>query len=71
MKLCVTELDFSEQFFCPINGENGPKMGQKQGYPNLLKNLGISFFSAKVPYFRKMFLEIWAKILLTNQIAGF
>ena len=25
MKLCMTELDFPGKFFCPKNGENGPK----------------------------------------------
>ena len=38
--LCVTEPDF----FCPKNGENGSKMGQKQGFWNLSKNLVIIFF---------------------------
>ena len=29
--------------FCPPNWGNGPKMGQKQGFLNLLKNLAIDF----------------------------
>ena len=32
MKLCVTEPDFPVKNFCPENWENGPKMGQKQGF---------------------------------------
>ena len=32
MKLCVTEPDFPEKFFCPKNCENGTKMGQKQDF---------------------------------------
>ena len=27
MKLCITEPDFRGNFFCPKNGENGPKTG--------------------------------------------
>ena len=34
MKLCVTEPDFLE---------NGPKIGERQGFLNLLKNLVINF----------------------------
>ena len=44
MKLWVTELDFPEIFFCLQNWENGPKMGQKQGSLNILKNLVINFY---------------------------
>ena len=44
MKLCMTEPDFLEIFFFPKNWENGPKMDQKQGFLNLLKNLVIDFF---------------------------
>ena len=44
MKLCVTEPDFPGKFFCPENWENQPKMGQKQGFLNLLENLVIKFF---------------------------
>ena len=40
MKLCVTELNFPEKLFCLENWENGPKKDQKQGFLNLLKNLG-------------------------------
>ena len=56
-----------EKKICPQNWENGPKMGQKQGFWNLLKNLVINFYwicykmkmyiiccvPAPVPYFRK------------------
>ena len=38
MKLCMTELDFPGKFFCPKNGENGPKMGQNQSFLNLSEN---------------------------------
>ena len=39
MKLCVTEPDFPEKFFfCPKNWENGPKMGQKQGFFEFIEN---------------------------------
>ena len=45
MKLCVTELDFLVIFVSPQNWENGPKMGQKQGFfYNLLKNLVTNFY---------------------------
>ena len=41
MKLCGTEPDFSRKiFFAPKIG----KMGQKQGFLNLLENLVINFF---------------------------
>ena len=36
---------FSEKkFFLPENWEKGPKMGQKQGFFNLLENLVINFY---------------------------
>ena len=44
MNLCVTESDFLENFFLPKMWENGPKMGQKQGFLNLLKDLVINFY---------------------------
>ena len=44
MKFCVTEPDFPEKKFLPQNWENGPKMGQKQDFLNLLKNLVINFY---------------------------
>ena len=44
MKFCVTEPDFPEKNFLPQNWENGPKMGQKQDFLNLLKNLVINFY---------------------------
>ena len=41
IKLCVTELDFLEKKkFAP----KIEKMGQKQGFWNLLKNLVINFY---------------------------
>ena len=40
MTLCVTD---QEKNFCHQNWKNGPKMGQKQGFLNLLKYLVISF----------------------------
>ena len=44
MKLCMTEPDFLKKIFCPKNWENGPKMGQKQGFLNILKNFDINFY---------------------------
>ena len=44
MKLCVTEPDFPGKVFCLKNWENGPKIGQKQGFFNLLKNLFLNFY---------------------------
>ena len=49
MKLHVTEPDFLENAPPPPKKkkqqrENGPKMGQKQGFLNLLKNLVINFY---------------------------
>ena len=44
MKLCVTELDFLGKKFYPKNCENGPKIDQKQGFLNLLKNLVINLY---------------------------
>ena len=44
MKLCVTEPDFPEKCFFPKKWENGPKVGQKQGFLNLLKNFAINFY---------------------------
>ena len=43
IKLCMTEPDFLDNFFLTQNLENGPKMGQKQGFFNLLKDLVINF----------------------------
>ena len=31
-------------FFCPQNWEDGPKMGQNQGFLNLLKNVVINIY---------------------------
>ena len=44
VKLFVTEPDFLGKFFYPQNWENQPKMGQKQGFLNLLENLVIHFY---------------------------
>ena len=44
MKLCMTEPDFPEKNFVPKIGENGPKMGQKHGFLNLLKHFVIDFY---------------------------
>ena len=41
MKLCLTELYFPDNFFCPKKWENVPKMGQTQGFFNLLKDFVI------------------------------
>ena len=67
MKLCLTEPDFPEKSFCPKNWENSPKIGQKHGFLNILKNLVISFYwicsimkifiiycvPAQIPYLKK------------------
>ena len=44
MKLCVTEPDFPGKMFFLQNWENGPKIGQKQSFLDLLENLDINFF---------------------------
>ena len=44
MKLSVTEPDFLENFLLPQNWEKVPKMGQKQCFFNLFKNLVINFY---------------------------
>ena len=44
MKLFVTEPDFPGKFFLPQKWENGPKIGLKQGFFNLLENLFINFY---------------------------
>ena len=58
---------FWENFFCPQNWENGPRMGQKQGFLNLLENLVVNcywiwsimkiyiilFVSAQIPHLGK------------------
>ena len=44
MKLCMTEVDFPEKKFCPKNWGNEPKIGQKQGFKNLLENEFINFY---------------------------
>ena len=44
MKLYMTEPDFLEKVFCPKIWENGPKIGQKLGFLDLLKDLIINFY---------------------------
>ena len=44
MKLCMAELDFLGKKICPKNWENGPRMGQKLFFLNLLKYLIINFY---------------------------
>ena len=44
MKLCVTEPDFPGNFFLSENWVNRPKVGQNQGFLNILKNLVIKFY---------------------------
>ena len=76
MKLCVTEPDFWEKFFCSKNWKNGPKMGQKHGFLNILRNFVITFYwicsimkiysiccvPAQIPYLGKFwFLIYWQK----------
>ena len=84
MKLCVTE--FSEKkFFLPQNWEKGPKMGQKQGFFNLLENLVINFYWIWYKWKSILFSvflhksHIWedfcfwdmGQMFSANQIAGF
>ena len=44
--LCVAEPDFLEKKNCftPKNWVNGPKMGQKQGFMNLVETLVIDIY---------------------------
>ena len=35
---------FQKNIFCLKNWENGPKMGQKHGFLNLLKHFVINFY---------------------------
>ena len=44
MKLCVTELDFLEIFFCPKIGKTGLKWVKNRGFFNILKNFVINFY---------------------------
>ena len=84
--LCVTEPGFLKKSFCPKNGENGPKMGKKWGFLNILENLVIIFFQDLVytesfsywlysctnPIFGKNLVPgIWVKMLLASQITRF
>ena len=65
MKLCVTEPDFPEKFFCPKNCENGTKMGQKQDFFEYIEKF-CHYFLLKI-----LVPEIWAKMFPANQIEGF
>ena len=82
VKLGMTELDFPGRFFCPQNWENGPKLGLKQVFFNLLENWFINLtYNENLyyllcfctnPIFGKIFVpEIWARMFSANQIAGF
>ena len=44
IKLCVTKPNFLEKKFCPQYWENGPKMGKKHGFLNILKDFVINFY---------------------------
>ena len=80
--LCLTEPDFFENFFCPTNGENGPKIGflgfiGKCSHYFFL-NLVYKESSCYLLYFwtnpllgKNLVPEVWTKMLLANQIAGF
>ena len=80
MMLCVIEADFPEKKFCCKYWVNGPNMGQKLGFLNLVKNLVFNFYWISsimkiyiiccVPAW-KFLHEIWAKMFSGNQIAGF
>ena len=81
-KLCVTAGFSGKILFAPKMG----KMGQKQGFLNLLKNLVINFYwiysimkiyiiccvPAQIPYLGKfLFVRYRSKCSQANQIAGF
>ena len=44
VKLGATEPDFPGKILLPPNWANGPEMGQKQSFFNLLENLVINFY---------------------------
>ena len=82
MKLCVTGQDFLEKIFCyPKNWKNGPKMGQKQGFLNLLKKFCtcsmmkiyiICYTPAQILYFEKfLFLRYRPKCSQTIRLQDF
>ena len=85
MKLCMTELDFSEKIFALQKLENCPKMDPKQVFLNLLKNVGINFYwicsrmkfysiccvPVQIPYLKNFSPETCAKMISANQIVGF
>ena len=84
-KLC-DRAGFSRKKNSPQDWENGPKMGQKQGFFNLLKNLVIKFYRicstmqvyiiSCVPILHKSYIwksfvpEICAKMFSANQNSG-
>ena len=68
MKFCMTESDFLGGKMCPKNCENGPNMLDLFYHENLY----YFMCSCTNPIFWKIFVpEIWAKMFLVNQIAGF
>ena len=80
--LCVTEADFFLKKFCPKNGENGPKIGlfgfigkfSHLFFLNLVykESSYYLWYSCTNPILGKNLVsEIWPKMLLANQIAGF
>ena len=77
---------FWKKYFCPKNGENGWKVGQKWGFLIILENLVINFFwiwsikkvyiicciFAQIPYLRKMwFLRYGSKYSWTIKLQDF
>ena len=77
---------FFKKICCPKNGENRPKIGLKLGFFGFIGKFSHQFFlnlvykessyyllySCTNPILGKnLILEIWAKMLLANQIAGF
>ena len=83
MVLCLIEPDFLKKIFLPQKcGGNGPKIGffefigkiSHYFFLNLVYNESLCYwlYSCTDPIFGKNLIhEIWAKMLLTNQIAGF
>ena len=84
MKLCMTAGFSGKNIFWPKNWENGPKMGQNQGFFKFIEKFGhyvlLNLFYNENLYnllcscanriFGKIFVsEIWAKMFSDNQIA--
>ena len=76
--LCVPEPDF----FCPKNGENGPKIGflgfigkfSHHFFLNLVykkRSYYLLYSSTNPILWKNLVPDTWAKMLLVNQIAGF